>query len=352
MQLLMTKEFMPFFPVFVTTLFVVSITLICLGLSLSSPNDHQTASAQQQLSQVNKSYSNLKQQPNFQGLVFDIDGIPFSHHMASVNGIQMHYVIGGNGEPIVLLHGFPETWYEWRHVMSSLAKNYTIIAPDLRGLGDSSKAVTGYDGRTTAEDIYQLVSQLGFKKIFLVGHDFGAEIAYPYAAAHPNDVKRLVILDVPILGIGQGRNITGGWWIQFHMVPDVPEMLVQGHEREYLTYFYRHFSCNPEAITDEDIDQYVSHYSAPGGMRAGFEYYRAFPENIKQNIELSKIKLPMPVLALGGECSFGTAALDSMRLLATDVHGGLVPESGHWIAEEQPQFLVNQLFKFFGNRTN
>ena len=136
------------------------------------------------------------------------------------------------------------------------------------------------------------------------------------------------------------------------MVPDIPEMLVAGHEREYLTWFYRHFTCNPAAITQDDIDEYVSHYSAPGGMRAGFEYYRAFPEYIKQNIESSKIKLPMPVLALGGECSFGTAALDSMRLLATDVRGGIVPDSGHWIPEEQPQFVVDQLFKFFNNRTN
>ena len=135
------------------------------------------------------------------------------------------------------------------------------------------------------------------------------------------------------------------------MVPDIPEMLVQGHEREYLTSFYRH-TCNPEAITQEDIDEYVSHYSAPGGMRAGFEYYRALLDDVKQNIESSKVKLPMPVLALGGECSFGTAALDSMRLLATDVSGGIVPDSGHWIAEEQPQFLVDQLFNFFNNRTN
>ncbi len=310
---------------------------------------HSQFTAAQLELQSNQSYSSLLKQPSFLGSVFNIDGIPFSHHLKTVNGIQIHYVIGGQGDPVVLLHGWPETWYEWRHVMPVLAKNYTVIVPDLRGLGDSSKPVTGYDGKMASEDIYQLIPQLGFKKIFLVGHDVGAEIAYPYAAAHHNNVKRLVILDVPILGIGPGRNLSGLWHIPFHMVRDVPEMLVQGHEREYLTWFYRHFTCNPEAITQEDIDEFVSHYSAPGGMRAGFEYYRAFPENMKQNIESSKIKLPMPVLALGGECSFGTAALESMRLLATDVHGGLVPNSGHWIPEEQPKFLVDQLFKFFGS---
>jgi pimeloyl-ACP methyl ester carboxylesterase len=230
--------------------------------------------------------------------------------------------------------------------MPALAKNYTVIAPDLRGLGESSKPITGYDGKTTAEDIHQLVTKLGFNDIFLVGHDFGVQVAYSYAAAHPNETKRLVILDVPVAGIGPGGNITGLWWAQFHNVRDIPEMLVTGHEREYLTWFYR-YSCNPAAITEEDIDEYVSHYSSPGGMRAGFEYYRALSEDIKQNKEYSMVKLPMPVLVLGGECSFGDAALDSMRLLATDVRGSVIPNTGHWIPEEQPEFLADQLFKFF-----
>ncbi len=216
----------------------------------------------------------------------------FSDHTASVNGIQLHYVIGGQGDPVVLLHGWPQTWYEWRHVIPALAKNYTVIVPDLRGLKESSKPITGYDGKTTAEDIHQLVSKLGFNDIFLVGHDFGVQVAYSYAAAHPNETKRLVILDVPIAGIGPGENITGLWWAQFHNVRDIPEMLVAGHQREYLTWFYR-YSCNPAAITDKDIDEYVSHYSAPGGMRAGFEYYRALSDDIKQNKEYSMTKLPI-----------------------------------------------------------
>src|SRR5438093_164239 len=179
-----------------------------------------------------------------------------------------------------------------------------------------------------------------------ISFQFGIQVAYSYAAAHPNETKRLVILHVPVGGIGPGGNITGLWWAQFHNVHDIPEMLVTGHEREYLTWFYR-YSCNPAAITEEDIDEYVSHYSSPGGMRAGFEYYRALSEDIKQNKEYSMIKLPMPVLVLGGECSFGDAALDSMRVLATDVRGSVIPNTGHWIPEEQPKFLADQLFKFF-----
>jgi pimeloyl-ACP methyl ester carboxylesterase len=330
----------------ITLLLVVVTSVSIIGIGLNSP---QITLAQQQQPQAN--LTSTEKQLLSEGISFQIDNVTFSHHTAPVNGIQIHYVIGGRGGPVVLLHGWPETWYEWRHVMPALAKNYTVIVPDLRGLGDSSKPVSGYDVKTTAEDIYQLVSQLDFKNIFLVGHDFGVEVAYSYAATHPHEIKRLVILDVPVAGIGPGGNITSLWWLQFHSVRDIPEMLVEGHEREYLTWFYRH-TCNPEAITKDDIDEYVSHYASPGGMRAGFEYYRSIPEDIKLNQEYSKVKLPMPVLALGGECSFGNAALDSMRLVATDVRGSVIPNTGHWIPEERPAFLVDQLFKFFGNTTS
>jgi pimeloyl-ACP methyl ester carboxylesterase len=325
-----------------TVLVVLAVVTSTIIMEFSL-NDHQITMAQQQ---AHVNLTSDEKQKALEGISFQLGNVTFSHHTAAVNGIQMHYVIGGHGDPVVLLHGWPQTWYEWRHVMPALASNYTVIAPDLRGLGESSKPIMGYDGKTTAEDIHQLVTKLGFNDIFLVGHDFGVQVAYSYAAAHPNETKRLVILDVPVAGIGPGRNITGLWWAQFHNVHDIPEMLVTGHEREYLTWFYR-YSCNPAAITEEDIDEYVSHYSSPGGMRAGFEYYRALSEDIKQNKEYSMVKLPMPVLVLGGECSFGNAALDSMRLLATDVRGSVIPNTGHWIPEEQPEFLADQLFKFF-----
>jgi pimeloyl-ACP methyl ester carboxylesterase len=286
---------------------VTALTFLIIGIIVTSIlfaftlvlNQNHTAIAQQQ-------------QPTLEGISFDIDTVTFSHHMASVNGIQLHYVIGGQGDPVVLLHGWPQTWYEWRHVMPALAKNYTVIAPDLRGFGDSSKPTTGYDGKTVAEDIHQLVAQLGFKDSFLVGHDLGALVAFSYAA-HPDEVRRLVILDVPITGIGKALNSTRLWHIPFHMVRDIPETLVEGKEREYLTWFYSNYSYNPAAITKEDIVEYVSHYSAPGGMRAGFEYYRAFQIDAEQIKEYSKVKLPMPLLALGGENSFGTASLVSMQ---------------------------------------
>jgi len=175
--------------------FVVVTSVSINGIGLNSP---QIALAQQQQPQAN--LTSVEEQQLMEGISFEIDNVTFSHHMASVNGIQLHYVIGGKGDPVVFLHGWPQTWYEWHHVIPVLAKNYTVIVPDLRGLGDSSKPLTGYDGNTTAEDVYQLVSQLGFNKIFLAAHDIGSQTAYSYAATHPNNVSKLVIMEFAFPG--------------------------------------------------------------------------------------------------------------------------------------------------------
>jgi len=342
-------------PTFHTTYHVTAITFLIIGIIVTGIfvftlvlNQNHTIIAQQQ--------------PTLEGTSFQIDNMTFSHHMATVNGIQMHYVIGGQGDPVVLIHGWPETWYEWRHVMPALAKNYTVIAPDLRGLGDSSKPLTGYDGKTLAEDIHQLVTQLGFKTIFLVGHDIGSFVVYPYAAEHPTEVERLVVMDVPPPGFFPPPQVNGGpplWWILFHQTPDVPEALVQGKEMMYLSWFFHNLPFNPAAITQADINEYVSRYSAPGGMHAGFEHYRAFPQDAIQNQNYSKTKLTMPVLALGGGYipTFGgnitmPTVIYGMKLLAQNVTGITVPNSGHYIPEEQPDVVVKLLNNFFsGNST-
>jgi len=329
------------------TFFIIGIILSGIFVSILVFNHSHTAMAQQQQSLAPKDIS------------FDIDNITFSHNMTPVNGIQLHYVIGGHGPPLVLLHGWPETWYEWRHVMPVLAKNYTVIAPDLRGLGDSSKPLTGYDGKTTAEDIHQLVTQLGFKQIFLVGHDVGSQPAYSYAAAHPTEVKRLVIMEYIFPGFTPPQLEGKVWWFPFHQTPDIPEALVDGKERMYLSWFYHNIAANPAAITQSDIDEFVSHYSAPDGMRDGFNYFRAFPEDAIQNMNYSKTKLTMPVLAVGAGYipAFGgnviiNYALYGMQKLAQNVTGIKVPNSGHWIPEERPDFVVNMLNSFFsGNST-
>jgi pimeloyl-ACP methyl ester carboxylesterase len=337
-----------------------AIAICILLLEGIAGNAAMAQQQQQQQLQANQtsSFLNQQQQLLLEGISFQIDNVTFTHHMASVNGIQIHYVMGGQGDAIVLLHGWPETWYAWRHVMPALAKNYTVIAPDLRGLGDSSKPPTGYDGKTVAEDIHQLVTQLGFRTIFLVGHDIGTQVAYSYTAAHPTEVKKLAVMELTIPGFAPpGRPPI--WWAIFHQTPDVPEALVQGKEMEYLSWFLRGLAYNPSAITQEDINEYVSHYSAPGGMRAGFEYYRAFPQDAIQNENYSKTNLTMPVLALGAgyiPVLGGNITMPSiiygMQQLAVNVTGIRVPNSGHFIPEEQPGFVTDQLFKFFGNSTN
>ena len=327
----------------------VSVTLVLIGIFINSLNPSHTAIAQQQPQQ--------QQTHTFNGTMFQIDNVTFSHHLAIVNGIQMHYVIGGQGNPLVFLHGFPETWYEWRYVMPAFAKNYTVIVPDLRGLGDSSKPPTGYDGNTTAEDLNQLISQLGFKQILLVAHDIGAQTAFSYAEIHPNYVSKLVIMDYIFPGFLPpqfGQN--GPWWFTFHQVPNLPEFLVEGKEREYISSFVKMLGYNPSAITKEDLDMYAEKYSAPGAMRDGFEYYRAFPLDAVQNKALvNQSKLQVPVLVLeadfypvfGGPVH-GTPVADAVKAMAQRVTGIKVPLSGHWIPEEQPQFVIKQLAKFFG----
>jgi pimeloyl-ACP methyl ester carboxylesterase len=344
-----------------TITFLIIGIIIVTSISVSSIifNQNQSAIAQQQKLQGvqnNQTSSSLTKQQLLNRNSFQINNMTFSHNTASVSGIQLHYVIGGHGNPVVLLHGWPETWYEWHLVMPALARNYTVIVPDLPGLGDSSKPLTGYDGKSVAADIHQLIAQLGFKTIFLVAHDIGTQVAYSYAATHPTEVKRLVVMDFTIPGFAPpGPPRPGLWWPSFHQTPDLPEALVQGKELTYLSWFYHNLAYNPAAITQADINEFVSHYSAPGGMSAGFEYYRAFPQDAIQNMNYSKTKLTMPVLALGagyiptlgGNITMPTV-IYGMKILAQNVQGIIVPNSGHWIPEEQPQFVVEQLARFFG----
>ncbi|MGZ5551914.1 MAG: alpha/beta fold hydrolase [Nitrososphaeraceae archaeon] len=279
--------------------------------------------------------------------------IDYTHHKTIVNGIQLHYVIGGEkGDPIVLLHGWPQTWYEWRHIIPQLiANNFTVIAPDLRGLGDSEKPQTGYDKKTIAEDIYQLVKKLGYSKIYLVAHDWGGPVAYSYAAAHPQDVNKMVILDtsVPGFGLEKAENFSKRiWHFSFHAVRDLPEKLIEGKEDTYLNWFYDYWSYNQSAITSEAREEYIKQYSKPGALRAGFEYYRASFEDAEQNKEYAKEKLlDMPILTIGGETGFGNLTTTSFQKVANNVTGMTLPNTGHFIPEERPNFVTKQILEFF-----
>lgn len=265
-----------------------------------------------------------------------------NHYTASVNSVDLHYLRSGQGEAVILLHGWPQTSHEWRKIMPKLSETYTAIAPDMRGLGDSSIPANGYDKRTVAEDIHQLVEQLGFKQIHLVAHDMGVPVAYAYASLYPNEIRKLVILDVPPPTADAAINL---WHIGFHMVAELPEALIQGREEIYLRYFYG--DVYPDRITKEDFKEYLRCYSNPASLSASMEYYRAFPRDVQDNQEFAKTLLTMPVLVLSGERSpLGTSAYQVMQTLASEVQGEVIPNCGHWIAEEQPDLLLTKLNAF------
>ena len=272
---------------------------------------------------------------------------PIEHHAAIANGVKIHYVRAGQGPPVVLLHGWPQTWYMWRKVIPILAEHYTCIAPDLRGFGESGKPIDGYDKRTVAEDIYQLVQQLGFDTVSLVGHDLGGPTAYAYACAHREEVRRLAILDVAITidEATAASYYTRLFHLSFNAEPDIAVSLVSGRERTFLTHFYR--DCyNPGAFSHEDIDEYVACFSAPGAMRASMAHYGALWTDLEHNKENAKRKLEMPVLGLGGSMSFGRGVVKSCQQVATDVRGGVIEGCAHWVAEEQPEALCEHLLDF------
>ena len=274
----------------------------------------------------------------------------FKHQTAEVNGVRIHYVIGGKGKAVVLLHGFPQTWYEWHKVMPALADKYTVITPDLRGLGESSRPAPDYEAQNVAEDIHQLVQSLGFDKINLVAHDIAGAPAYAYAVQYPQEVERLVMIETTAPGfIADNGGDPGKYWhMGFQMTPDLPELLIAGKEREYLKWFFNAFTANPDALTEDEIEQYVRAYSENGAMHTAFEHYRAMPRAAEQNRRNFNEKLKMPVLALGGERVMGDLPLNSLRLVAEDVRGGIILGSGHWVASERLDDLVQKLLTFFG----
>ena len=274
------------------------------------------------------------------------------HRHADLGDVRLHYVTAGSGFPVVLLHGWPQSWYEWRHIIPGLAERFQIIAPDLRGLGDSSRPAGGYDKKTVGGDIWRLVHDvLGLSAFHLVGHDWGGPTAYAVAAAHPEAVRKLAILDVTIPGDGSPNISQGGrrWHHAFHQTLDLPEALIAGREDIYLGWFYRNYGARP--LDDTEIAEYLRTYRQPGALRAGFSYYRAIPADIADNAAkvAAGFKLPMPVLALGGDRSWGRGmeVADSLRRLAVDVRGGVIENCGHWMPEEQPEALLRQLSGFF-----
>lgn len=275
-----------------------------------------------------------------------------NHHFAHVNGIKLHYVTCGSGPAVVLLHGWPFTWLEWRKVMVLLAKSgYTAIAPDLRGMGDSEITETGYSKINVAEDIHQLVQQLGFKTIRLVAMDIGMMVAYPYAAEHQNEVTHLVLGEslIPGFGLEELMNpATGGYWhFGFHAQADLAAMLTAGKEAAYLNPMYKLMS--PDGHIDSATKaEYIRQYSKPGAMKGGFQHYASILQDGKDNRANFKGKLTMPVLVLNGAKGIPSQqTFDCVKRVASNIEFGLVPNSGHALGEDNPVWYTNRMVQFF-----
>jgi len=274
---------------------------------------------------------------------------------ADLKDVRIHYRVAGEGMPVLLVHGIPETSYAWRHLAPLLADKHHLVMPDMRGLGDSSKPYHGYDKKTLANDLWLLMhDHLGIGRFAVVGHDFGSPVASRLAIDHPDAVTHLALLDVGVPGApGPAGATSVKWWHLFHQVPNLPEALVVGRERVYLENTMTAIADNP-VFTSADFDEYTRVLSLPGAFRATCDFYRAMAQDVADNSAVFQtgFKFPMPTLGLGGGGPSGRGGdvLESLKLVALHAEGGAIPGCGHWIAEEKPRELADRLIPFFAGK--
>ncbi|HEU0071903.1 MAG TPA: alpha/beta hydrolase [Alphaproteobacteria bacterium] len=267
---------------------------------------------------------------------------------AEVNGTTISYLTAGQGEPVILLHGFGQTSHMWRPLITELAKTHLVVAPDMRGNGASAKPMAGYDKKNMAKDIHELALSLGIKKTKIAGHDIGLMVAYAYAAQYPAEVDRIALMDAFLPGVGDWTKV---WLLRdlwhFHFYGETPLKLVAGRERIYLEHFWNDFAADrTKSISESDRQLYAQAYAQPGAVFAGFEYFRNFEQDAKDFGEFAKTKLTMPMLVLSGEKAGGQFLIDQGKLVDSNVTGVIVKGSGHWLIDEAPDQVIPALVDF------
>jgi pimeloyl-ACP methyl ester carboxylesterase len=267
---------------------------------------------------------------------------------AEANGVRLHYLIAGHGDPIVLLHGFAETSHMWLPLIAKLSDKHTLIAPDLRGFGDSAAPADGYTKTALARDVHALLQSLNLSRVRIVGHDIGLMVAYAYAAQYSAEVDRIVLMDAFLPGVGDWKSV---WLLSdlwhFHFYGKTPLALVTGRERIYLEHFWNDFAADPKrSISERDREFYAKAYAQPGHMAAGFEVFRAFEQDAADFEGFAKTPLPMPMLVLTGEKASGQTLITQAKLTAANVEGVVVPGAGHWLMEEAPDPVIPKLVDF------
>ncbi len=277
------------------------------------------------------------------------------HHVAHINGLEpMHWVEAGDGPPVVLLHGFPETWYAWRHQIPALSQHYRLIVPDLRGYGETAKPPGGYDKRTMANDVLGLMHHLGVGRCPIVGHDRGARVATRFAKDHPEAIERLVVMDnIPTLTIFEKMDAEvarGHWFFIFNTVQDLPEALITGREETWLRFIFSSWNYNPELFTPAEVAEYVRAYSKPGSLRGCFSDYRAGKEDVVQDKADRATLIDCPTLALWGESfALGGQMWDFRQVWSQEakhMEYFSIPHCGHLPHEEKPAEVNAELLRF------
>lgn len=281
----------------------------------------------------------------------------FSHHFSRIEGLRFHYVTGGreDGFPLVLLAGFPESWFAWRHVMLPLADQYRIIAVDLPGQGDTDKPLSGYDTQTVATRLHAFIDSLGLGSYFLAAHDVGAWVAFTYAMLYGEEIRALTLMDAGIPGISLPDKLPSAsnkswktWHFAFHAVADLPEALLAGRERIYLEWFFREKAANHSCYGETELSEYERLLKTPGGLRAGLAFYRALSQSAAQNAELVRQgRLVMPVLGLSADQGSIADMAATLKAYGDDIHGQHIANCGHFQPEEQPEATANALAAFF-----
>jgi pimeloyl-ACP methyl ester carboxylesterase len=273
---------------------------------------------------------------------------PVAARDAEVQGVKLHYLTSGHGAPLLLLHGYAETSLMWKPLMPSLAERFTVIAPDLPGIGDSVIPADGLDMKAAAVRIHALMSSLGFQKAEVVGHDIGLMVAYAYAAMYPAETTKLVVMDAFLPGVAGWEavyNNPGIWHFRFN--GPTPEVLVRGRERIYFDYFWNDFAADKtRSIPEADRKAYAAAYARPGRMKAGWAYFVSFNQAATDFAQLARTPLTMPVLAIGGEKSLGEVLGAQMKSVARDVTVIVLKNTGHWILEENTRETTDALTKF------
>ncbi len=267
---------------------------------------------------------------------------------AEINGVKLHYITAGHGAPLILLHGYAETSLMWKPIIPVLAERFTVIAPDLPGIGDSDIPAHGLDMKSAAISIHDLAKSLGVQKAEVVGHDIGLMVAYAYAAQFASEVTKLVLMDAFLPGVEGWEAVYNNpniWHFRFN--GPTPEALVQGRERTYFEYFWNDLAADKtRSIPEADRKAYTAAYARPGRMHAGWAYFVSFQQAAKDFAQLSQTKLHMPVLTIGGEKSLGEALGQQTKLVATDVTVVVLKDTGHWVLEERPKETTEALQKF------